>query len=348
MSLENDVAVLRERVSDTQALYREVCGLMFFSYGETPTANKLYQLVRRGSMSAPAKALRDFWTNLREKSRIDVGRPDLPSEVAAAAGDLVANLWRLSLDTADGTLAAFRLDAQAAIDAAHLQASEATVRAVAAEAGQREVIARSDDLRVRIGSLESQLTEQMAANAALREQLAAARSEAGTATAALGDARRDFSVELEKLRCSLAQNEQRLAAAERRALLEIETERAAASRARKEQQQANAHIGALETAHRQERDALRDDLASAKTRLAWSTDRCRELEQSLRQRAEELDRAAATTVELRQRLESLSVKLDAGRIPGHSMAKIAKRRNKPARPLALSAGFAVMTLQRKR
>ncbi|TDY22046.1 plasmid replication DNA-binding protein KfrA [Paraburkholderia sp. BL6665CI2N2] len=348
MSLENDIEALRERVSDTQAVYREVCGLMFFRYGETPTANKLYQLVRKGSMSAPARALRDFWSEMREKSRVDVGQPDLPADVAALAGELAARLWRLSLDAADGSFAAFRADAQAIVEAAQLRAREAEARVEAAETAQREANARSDELRIQVGALESQLAGQRAANAALREQLAAARSDASTATAALGDARRDFAVELEKLRDSLAQNEQRLAAAERRALLEIDAERTTASRARKELQLANDRIGALETAHRQERDALRDELAGAKTRLASWTSRCSELERTLQVQTEELDRAATTTVELRQRLESLSAKLDAGRTPGHPMARIARRRNKPARPLALSTGFAIMTLPRKR
>ncbi len=36
-------------------LYREVCGLLFFRYGVTPTANKLYSLVRKGSMGTPAE-----------------------------------------------------------------------------------------------------------------------------------------------------------------------------------------------------------------------------------------------------------------------------------------------------
>ena len=41
-----DIEVLRARISDTQELYREVCAILFFRYGITPTANKLYQYVR--------------------------------------------------------------------------------------------------------------------------------------------------------------------------------------------------------------------------------------------------------------------------------------------------------------
>jgi hypothetical protein len=45
-TLQADLAELRTRFPETRALYREVCGLLFFRYGVTPTANKLYGLVR--------------------------------------------------------------------------------------------------------------------------------------------------------------------------------------------------------------------------------------------------------------------------------------------------------------
>jgi hypothetical protein len=62
--------------------------LLFFRHGITPTANRLYQLVRKGSMSAPADALARFWATLREKSRVRIEHPDLPAELQSATGDL--------------------------------------------------------------------------------------------------------------------------------------------------------------------------------------------------------------------------------------------------------------------
>ena len=56
-----EIERLRGQFTETQELYREVCVLLFFRHGITPTANRLYQLVRKGSMSAPAEALRAFW-----------------------------------------------------------------------------------------------------------------------------------------------------------------------------------------------------------------------------------------------------------------------------------------------
>src|SRR3546814_10049373 len=86
-ALTRDIEALRERFTQTQELYREVCALLFFRYGITPTANKLYQLVRKGSMSAPSEALTKFWADLREKSRTRVEHPDLPNALKDVAGE---------------------------------------------------------------------------------------------------------------------------------------------------------------------------------------------------------------------------------------------------------------------
>lgn len=38
----SEVESLKAKFGDTRALYREVCALLFFRFGITPTANKLY------------------------------------------------------------------------------------------------------------------------------------------------------------------------------------------------------------------------------------------------------------------------------------------------------------------
>ncbi|MET3124621.1 hypothetical protein AAKU67_004238, partial [Oxalobacteraceae bacterium GrIS 2.11] len=110
-----DIERLREEFTQTQDLYREVCILLFFRYGMTPTANKLYQLVRKGSMTAPAEALNKFWEDLREKSRVRIEHPDLPEALKTAAGDLVATLWSAAQAQAHETLASFQAEAQIAV-----------------------------------------------------------------------------------------------------------------------------------------------------------------------------------------------------------------------------------------
>lgn len=41
--MQAEIEALRAQYPETQDLYREVCVLLFFRYGLTPTANKLYQ-----------------------------------------------------------------------------------------------------------------------------------------------------------------------------------------------------------------------------------------------------------------------------------------------------------------
>ena len=41
---------IKSQFPDTREVYRQVCRLLFLQYGITPTANGLYQLVRKGSM----------------------------------------------------------------------------------------------------------------------------------------------------------------------------------------------------------------------------------------------------------------------------------------------------------
>ncbi|WP_232624355.1 DNA-binding protein [Paraburkholderia ginsengisoli] len=332
MTLETDIEAVREHAADTQALYREVCALMFFRYGETPTANRLYQLVRKGSMSAPAKALRDFWVEVREKTRVDVGRPDLPPDVAKAAGELAANLWRLSNDAATAALDVFRQDAQAEIAAARQQAQEMETQRNDASLKAEQAAAGAAALGQQIGGLEARLVELQTANDMLSGQLAASKNELAAGATALADARRDFAEELAKLRRAHEQNEQRLAAAEKRALLEIESERAVASRVRKELQTANDRIAALETEHRSERDALRDGLATAKAELSASTARCAVLGAQLSEKDALLAERIASTDQLRQRLETMSRRLETARSEPASARPVRRSRAKAEAP----------------
>ncbi|WP_404303320.1 DNA-binding protein [Alicycliphilus denitrificans] len=94
--------------------------LLFFRHGITPTANKLYQLVRKGSMSAPAEALTKFWETLREKSRIRIEHPDLPEPLREAAGEMVGALWQRAQAVAQEALVQLREEARAQVLAAEV------------------------------------------------------------------------------------------------------------------------------------------------------------------------------------------------------------------------------------
>src|ERR1700675_3111634 len=134
-ALAAEIERLKAAHPKTRELYREVCALLFFRYGITPTANRLYQLVKRGSMGTPTDVLAEFWRALREKSRVRLERPDLPPDLQAAAGDLVAALWDKSTAAAHAGLSELRVELDAEREAARTEiasAREATIRAEAA------------------------------------------------------------------------------------------------------------------------------------------------------------------------------------------------------------------------
>jgi chromosome segregation ATPase len=141
-------------------------------------------------------------------------------------------------------------------------------------------------------------------------QTATSHDETVAASAALVDARRDFAEELEKLRSTLLQNEQRLAAAERRALLEIEGERVAAAEARKTLAAAAEKNAAEESAHRLERDTLRDDVSNLRAQLNGSTARSKELHASIEAKDKLLAEQTSVIETLRLQIGAITQKLE--------------------------------------
>ncbi|MCI2811351.1 DNA-binding protein [Eoetvoesiella caeni] len=263
-ALSRDIDALRERFTQTQELYREVCALLFFRYGITPTANKLYQLVRKGSMSAPAEALNKFWGDLREKSRTRIEHPDLPEALKSVAGELVATLWTNAQAAAQESLTAYRAEAQEAVfqakaavvvaeaerDAERLTAQ--SVRSELEQAGvqistQREALAIAEETST---SLQLRLDEAKHDNAALQRQLE--------------DARREFTVELDKLRAAAQLAEERSRSTEKRMLLDMDRERTASARLQKELDALSAASLRTADAHRQELNLLQQTLGDSR------------------------------------------------------------------------------------
>jgi hypothetical protein len=193
--LQQEIAELKERLRDTRELYREVCVLLFFRHGITPTANRLYQLVRRGSMSTPAEVLRQFWQDLRERSKVRLEQPGLPDEFRELGGELLSTLWTRALALAQADLSALKDEARQATDTA-LQVKAATHAELTA-------------LRERVAVLETQL------QAALAREMEAARDLATNQGrfASMTEMLRDSGQEMLLLRQELAASQRDVARA---------------------------------------------------------------------------------------------------------------------------------------
>jgi chromosome segregation ATPase len=283
-----EIEALKVNDLDTQNLYREVCTILFFRYGITPTANKLYQYVRKGSMSAPAEALARFWSDLREKSRVRIEHPDLPEGLKAAAGELVASLWSQAQASAQDGLAIFRQEAQEKVTECLQTAAAADQARVAAESESnqtREALRAADE---RILNLERDLAGERARTESLEKQLDSASRQQTALEDALADARKDYSAELEKFRLELRRTEERLAANEKRALMEIDHERQITVKIQRELQQLRENVLENEERQRNELAASKSELAEARQKLGVAEGKLDELRGVNEQQLEEL------------------------------------------------------------
>ncbi|MGH8856850.1 MAG: DNA-binding protein, partial [Polaromonas sp.] len=206
--LQAEIEALRTQFPETQELYREVCILLFFRHGITPTTNKLYQLVRKGSMSAPAEALNRFWETLREKSRIRIEHPDLPQPLRDAAGELVSALWQQAQAAAKEGLSMLRREAQAEVIAARTEAQAAQGAAVAAQDAlasvQRELHARDEQLR----GVQAELARAQGEASALQRQVDTGAEQRRELQDSLKATQQRFTAELEQQRAAAATAQQ--------------------------------------------------------------------------------------------------------------------------------------------
>ncbi len=317
--LHSEIDVLRAQYPETQDLYREVCVLLFFRHGMTPTANKLYQLVRKGSMSAPAEALARFWETLREKSRIRIEHPDLPEPLRHAAGEMVGALWQHAQAGAQEALKHLQEESRASVFAAEGAAQSAIAQAKAADEAVSTVNAQLQATQEDLKGAQAELAGARGEISALHRQVDAGAVQHRELQETLNVTQRRFTEELEQQRKVATATEERHAGDMRRVLLDVDRERGNAAKLQKDLDQARRLFIDQTELHRQQM-AEKQQHADV-----------------LRQRLGELDVSFAELRGQRDLLlrdvEGLKLRLD--RTPA---AKVAKVRPEKATPAALAKG----------
>lgn len=275
--IQAEIESLKERFSETKALYREVCALLFFRHGITPTASKLYQYVRKGSMSAPADALTRFWEELRDKARVQIDHPDLPEVLKVAAADAVQTLWSQATELARTELASLRMEAQAESAKALADLLAEQERARGLEAGARELQGHLEDLAAQLQARSAELEGERRAHAATTARTESLQRQVSELQAQQERIRADFSADLEKGRAAIEAANERAVGAERRALREIDQERT--RRAAAEKQLEGARVNLAETERQHQAKAL--EFVTANTRISTELEAAKTMVQSL-------------------------------------------------------------------
>ncbi len=292
--LQAEIDVLRAQHPETQALYREVCVLLFFRYGITPTANRLYQLVRKGSMSAPAEALTRFWATLRDKSRVRIEHPDLPASLQDTAGEMVAALWQRAQSAALEAVESLQNDAQARMLEADALVQAAQQRVVELEQKFSGVRQAQQAMQQQLQATQAELSRAQGEGVALQRQVDAQAGERQTLVDGFNAAQQRSAFELQQQRKMATTLEERHAVELKRLMLEVDRERSSANKNQKELEQIRQSQVANTEAHRQH---MLQQQADHQT-----------LADSLRQRTGTLE---GTVAELRAQRELLQATIEA-------------------------------------
>lgn len=234
LAVQTDIDALRERFPRTADLYREACAVMFFRYGLTPTTNSLYQLVRKGSMSVPAEALRQFWKDLRERARVDLQHADLPDQVKQSAGKLVGEIWTLAREAADESIATLQHGALVERDTALAENVRLEKQAAEISVQLEEVRAQAKLAETTIADLREQLSADAATIRVTTSRLDEARSEIAKLGTRIDTMSGAHSREIDTVTVRIVQAEQRYTDLEKRTLVDLDRERTAASKLQKQ------------------------------------------------------------------------------------------------------------------
>lgn len=340
-ALQADIDALRERFPRTADLYREACGVMFFRYGLTPTTNALYQLVRKGSMSVPTEALRRFWSDLRERARVDLQHADLPDQVKQSAGQLVGEIWTLARQAADESIAALRQNAAA-------EREVALTEKAALEKQAAELSLQLEDARTLIASAEAtvgQQQEELSVGAAIEREtqsrLTEARAEIERLQGVIGSMSAAHATEIDKITGRVLQAEQRYTDLEKRTLVDLDRERTTTTKLQKQ-------LDAERKAFASRLEELQGQVQAAQFQLARQGQELGSYMAKAELLADERDRAARQAAENAFKSAELNSQLAAERARVAELRGQLDRKAPKSASTAREAGPALRTPRQRR
>lgn len=265
--LLSEIDQLRGQFTETQDLYREVCVLLFFRYGITPTANKLYQYVRRGSMSAPADALNKFWSELREKSRVRIERTDIPEKISESAGNFIAALWNEAQEAAQSGFSELIENATSEILKFKLETEIAKQDVTKIHQELNETLYKLENAMNRIAEAEKIHAADTSTLVAQVKTLKTLQNERDNLERSLEVARTGFSCDLEKLNVSLTKAEERYRTLEAKSLLEVDRARQQASKLEKELIKLRETTRSDHVSHQKELSSLQNTITEQREKI---------------------------------------------------------------------------------
>ena len=286
---------LRRQQPNTLQLYVDVARLLFFEHEIVPTTNRMYQLVRRGSMGTPAQALRIFWSQLRDESQIRMQKAALPETVLHSAEQLLGQLWDEAVDHAEKQVQEEGLQWQ-------IQVQKWMQDLDAARQANEQLKQDQADCLEQLATQKSALQQSQQEASDWQERAQALNIELAEASARHDEQQRQWHSErsalqkqIHDLEQEIQRTEERAQAHEKRALLEIEHAR----------QQARVRIDELS----QDKQQLQLQISEIQGQYTAQSQQLAQAEQQQQQLQQQCQQAEQTCYQLRAQLQQTEQEL---------------------------------------
>lgn len=236
----------------------EAAKVLFFDFGIYPSVTAVYAFVQRGSKTDIAQDLREFWSEVRSKNRIDLDAPYLPEALVATYSQALSQIWDVALTRAEEQFEVHKSIVAQQVVAAQQQAEEAKIEAqnlVDALNDQRQKllaeVQRREEAEIRAEGLARETALLSATITEQKQEVEVARQDALAA-------QKQFSEDLKQMREKWAKDNEAHQGEIRFAKMQIEAAR-----------QSEAQV----------RDRAKSDLAAKDLEVANYQKRLFELEQ---------------------------------------------------------------------
>lgn len=176
---------------------REAASVIFFTFGIHPSAKTVREFTQHGSLTDINEDLREFWADLRTKTRVKIDAPMLPSDLSELFSDGLAKVWELAADKAHSSLDGERKEAAESIDLAQRSAFEAKRQQHVAEEDAEASRLELREERERRSQAEGRLVAQEAEIVALQDALATWQNQAEASSRARQESEERFARELD-------------------------------------------------------------------------------------------------------------------------------------------------------
>ena len=257
---------------------RLAASFLFFEHGIYPSAGVVRDYIQQGSLTDISRDLREFWQEMRDRSRVQINVPCLPPDLVEGFGEGLAKVWELALSKAQAELESLRqesmmqvVDAQQQTQDALREQRRAEENAVALEVAMQEERVRREQAELRAEALSVEL-------GALQSSLRRLQDQVETETAARAAAEERFSRDLAAERSARQHEAERFSGESRFAKIQIDQARTEARELREQLRAMTANKDVELSTYRQRLSKSEEAHGAARLELAEMTGKLRALE----------------------------------------------------------------------